>query len=206
MSLVQLFSCFSTGPIDFEDDDTQPIRPAPIKSRPRSAMPKRNPTTKEKADAYIPTWQRISPQPTPNPTNANLAPQHPTTTGLRARGASASASPPIRQRSRSPAPGNRMLYFGTDPQHTTKSYPAPSHGSTDSSRSALPSSSTAAAGNASGRDASGYQTSGVGGASVMSGVYGSLTYGGSTQYNYAGTQSFGAGTGGGGGDGGGGWM
>lgn len=48
-------------------------------------------------------------------------------------------------------------------------------------------------GGASGRDASGYLRTGINDSSIMAGTYSALTYGGSTQYNFSGTQSYGAG-------------
>lgn len=190
--LSTMFSCCSdyAGERLIPNDDYPP-RPSPTpQPQLHSKMPKRKPTTKQMAEAYIPSWQRNTSQPSDTPTIA------PPATGRRSRGASAShgsrpTSDPSSRRS-DDATGN-MLYFGAglSPEQAMKTYKSPTPGPPKSG-SALAAGKSA--GNASGRDASGYLSSSVGSTNAMNGAYSSLTYGGSLQYNFSGAQSYGAGT------------
>lgn len=155
----------------------------------QSKVPKRKPTTKQIAESYITRPQNESQSPN--------APSAPPITGCRSRGASASHGSlpaPTTSEKRSDDPTGNMLYFGTglSPEQALRNYksPTPAGSSISSTAGRTP----AVAGNASGRDASGYLRSSVGSANVMNSTYSNLTYGGSLQYNFAGTQSYGAGT------------
>lgn len=221
-----LCCCFSPSPTSA--DEKQASRSLPNSSSSRT-MPRKHPTTAE-AEAYVPSWERRRAPSTSSSTT--LSPDAPRATGLRARGASMSScgaapSPDGRQRRPSsashlpPQPvnesagtGNSMLYFGNGitPQHAMRTYTAGSPngsggGGSSSTAGGRSGGGKVGGGNASGRDASGYAPSGVSGThSGMDGMYSSLTYGGSLQYNFSGTQSYGAGTVGGGGGLGGGLM
>lgn len=94
-----------------------------------------------------------------------------------------------------------MLYFGNgvSSQQAMKTYtagPKPGGGGGRGSGGRTTKAGTGTGGHASGRDSSGYLRTGGGGSdtSIMAGTYSALTYGGSTQYNFSGTQSYGAGT------------
>lgn len=194
----KMCSCFSNlaGEQLLPTDDYPPRRSQTPQPQLQSKMPKRTTTTKQIAKADDPSSQRTS--------QSSEAPPATHITGRRSRGASAShSSLPTstaadrRSDRRSDDPTGNMLYFGTglSPEQAMKVYKSPtpvSHGS--SSSSAAGKSATAAAGNASGRDASGYLPSSVGSTNGMNGTYSSLTYGGSLQYNYAGSQNYGAGS------------
>ncbi|KAJ4422332.1 hypothetical protein N0V82_002986 [Gnomoniopsis sp. IMI 355080] len=157
-------------------------------------MPKRTPTTKQVAEAPIPSSQHAS-------YSADNTTSTPPITGRRSRGASAShgslPAPIASGNERSDDPTGNMLYFGTGltPEQAIRNYKSPTPAGNSSRRSSSAGRPPpAVAGNASGRDASGYSNSSVGSANIMNGTYSSLTYGGSLQYNFAGTQSYGAGT------------
>lgn len=196
-------SCFANhideGLIPNDDHAPRPSQtPTP---QLQAKMPKGKLSSKQMTEASVPSWQQSSQsQPSEAPTG-----QRPTT-GRRSRGASAShGSLPsiIPSDKRSDDPTGNMLYFGTglSPEQALRAYKSPTSAGSSSSVSSAAGKPPAAAGNASGRDASGYLSSSVGSTNIMNGTYSSLTYGGSLQYNYAGTQSYGAGTGSGAGDG-----
>lgn len=165
----------------------------------QSKMPKRKSTIKPMAESNVPSWQRTS------HSSGNLS--SPPITGRRSRGASASngslpSTGTTAHNRRFDDPTGNMLYFGTglSPEQAMKAYTSPTPVNSSSTPAAKR--HTAVAGNAStGRDASGYLSSSVGSTNGMNGTYSSLTYGGSLQYNFAGTQSYGAGTAGGSGNG-----
>lgn len=160
----------------------------------QAKMPKGRLTFKQMTEANVPNLQQSS-QSQSSDTPAGQRP----TTGRRSRGASAShGSLPstIPSDKRSDDPTGNMLYFGTglSPEQALRAYKSPTPAGSSSSVSSAAGKVPAVAGNASGRDASGYLSSSVGSTNIMNGTYSSLTYGGSLQYNYAGTQSYGAGT------------
>lgn len=156
-------------------------------------------STKLMAENYIPSWQRQRDEQRRN--QQTLEPQ----TGLRRRGqsqsqvqqhrpSSTSTSDERRKSQQDEPSGNEMLYFGqgVSPDQAMKTYTAGPKPRTHTSR---PTGGKGGGGriSGSGRDASGYLQTGVNNTSIMAGTYSALTYGGSTQYNFSGTQSYDAG-------------
>lgn len=216
----KMCSCFAShvdeGLIPNDKDAPRPSQ-TPTIPQLQAKMPKGKLTSKQMTEAYVPTsWQESSPshpQPQSQSSDVPMAAQQPIITGRRSRGASAShgslpdlPSTTSSDTKRSDDPTGNMLYFGSglSPEQAMRAYKSPTPAGSSSSSTSVSSTARrkpAVAGIASGRDASGYLSSSVGSTNIMNGTYSSLTYGGSLQYNYAGTQSYGAGTAGGVGDG-----
>lgn len=202
-------SCFASHVDEglIPSDDHYAPRPSQTPTPQLQAkMPKRKLTSKRMSEANVSSWEQSS----QDQSSSNIPTRDRPATGRRSRGASAShgSLPCITpsDNKRSDDPTGNMLYFGASlsPEQALRVYKSstPASGSSSSSVSSVTGKSPAVASNASGRDASGYLSSSVGSQNIMNGTYSSLTYGGSLQYNYAGTQSYGAGTGSGaGGDG-----
>lgn len=127
-------------------------------------------------EPYVPTWQRV--------TVSGDGHHAPVTTGRRKP---AAGDPTTRCRAKSEP--ESMLYFGdgSSSSNSRLKTPAPAPRLASNSH-ATSSKSGSAAGGASGRDASGYLNTGVGRNNIMNGSYSSITYGGSLQYGFAGTQ------------------
>lgn len=211
--LAKLFPYRRDDSDDEEEDGRIPTQQSQQHFVGRRPGPRRASTGTLTEEAYIPSWQRISSSSSSNDPKqrpSQLAPEP--QTGRRKRGQSqsqaatyggpfAAANPRLsasdqrlsqeQRRQQEETLGNGMLYFGdgVSPKQAMKTYTAGPKPAVVKAGGAGRGKTTG-----SGRDASGYLRTGVGSSNIMSATYSSLTYGGSTQYNFAGTQSYGAGT------------
>lgn len=179
--LAKVFPCFhDSGEQLSPSDEKQPLSSLPDSECPHS---KKQMTTKQQAEAYIPTWNRLDVP-------------HPPATGRRkaasvSNGCSDADSSGRTPHKRSRSAGENMLFFGDGTPPSRRTYaPVPT---TDVASTTTPRRSGNGA--VAGRDASGYLSNGLTNSSIMHGTHSALTYGGSLQFNYAQTQSYGAGTG-----------
>lgn len=168
-----LLCCFTSGT---DEDKAQSSEHTILH---RDPTPVQDLSIKEQAKSYVPSWQRDK---SAGPTTGRRAPSN--------AGRKGSSTTSDRRRKGEVRPSD-YLYFGdgTSGDYVSNSgisQPRPQGGSSSGAGSTQPK-----PGYASGRDNSGYTATGLNNNSQMG--YSNLTYGGSLQYDYAGTQPFGAG-------------
>ena len=168
-----MFSCCFTSGKD--DAGVASSEPGVAHNRPVQDLP-----IKEQAKIYVPSWQR----------DESAAP----TTGMRKPSNAAQHKPSStsERRKKNEVQPSDYLYFGDGTSGNYVSKPGSAQPLPHGAASSGGGSSYSGSGFASGKDNSGYTANGLNNNSQMG--YSNLTYGGSLQYNFAGTQAFGAGS------------
>lgn len=180
--LSKMFPCLAGQQLS--PDDEHSSAPHRKNSRPpKSVLETRERASRLTAEAYVPTWQRSSSESGTAPVTGRRKAASPSA-------GSASVAPAPRARSESEA--GSMLYFGDGSSSHRNTY-TPRARATSTGNAGSAGNTGSAPGLGAGRDASGYLRTGISDSNPMNATYANLTYGGSLQYNFAGTQSFGAG-------------
>lgn len=167
-------------------EQSSPDNPNTSPSVSRSASESRQPTIKQQAEAYIPSWQRLE---VPGSSSTATAT---TPTGRRKAASVSGRSTPNtytdsarHRRNQSDEVGGNMLYFGEGASPSRRTTGLVASSSSSNSTAAHQANSSRTQSVLPGRDASGYLATGVTSSNIMSGTYSSLTYGGSIQSNFA---------------------
>ncbi|KAF3766023.1 hypothetical protein M406DRAFT_68404 [Cryphonectria parasitica EP155] len=217
--LARIFPCFHndagehlSSPSNDHDHPSAskvPSSAPEAKSKSKPTRPARHMSTKQQAEAYIPTWQRLDVPDKSAATGRRKAASVSNGSSFDFSTSTSTSTESLESRRRhkrsqsEEGRNSNMLYFGdgTSPPPARRMFNSAAGsgggGMASSSSTQMSSSLPARGGNGilTGRDASGYTATGMTSSNIMSGTYASLTYGGSLQANYAQNQSFGAGTG-----------